>query len=82
MTQEQLNFIQTEQRKLEQQRKQKKENLFMNISKLFSKEKKYRWGGTGNCICCDGVVSAHSPEEAICKLRGFHNCDQTLTVFY
>lgn len=82
LTQEQLNFIQTEQRKLEQQRKQKKENLFMNISKLFSKEKKYRWGGTGNCICCDGVVSAHSPEEAICKLRGFYNCDQTLTVFY
>ena len=82
LTQEQLNFIQAEQRKLEQQRKQKKENLFMNVSKLFSKEKKYRWGGIGNWICVDGEISAHSPEEAICKLRGSHNCDQTLTVFY
>lgn len=80
LTQEQLNFIQAEQRKLEQQRKQKKEKLFMNVSKLFSK--KYRWGGIGGYRCVDGVVSAHSPEEAICKLRGFYNCDQVLTVFY
>ena len=82
LTQEQLNFIQTKQRELEQQRKQKKENLFMNVSKLSSKEKKYIWGGIGNRICVDGEISAHSPEDAICKLRGFHNCDQTLSVFY
>lgn len=76
LTPEQLKSVQEKQQELEQEKKE--------VPPEKQSENTYKWGiicrDTG--LHMDGEITAHSPEEVICKLRGFHNCDQTLTVFY
>lgn len=74
LTPEQLNFIQAEQRELEQQRKQKKENLFMNVSKLFQKKKN-----------TDGAVSVAADAltewfQPILRRKRYASCAVSTTV--
>ena len=79
LTPEQLKSIQEKQQELEQEKKE--------VLPAEQSEKTYQWGiicrDPGMGIYKDGIVRAHSPEEAERKLRlGELHRNASITVFY
>ena len=78
LTPEQLKSIQEKQQELEQEKKE--------VLPAEQSEKTYQWGiicrDSLMRRCMDGIVRAHSPEEAERVLRQKYGCEGTITVFY
>lgn len=79
LTPEQLKFVQEKQLELEQEKKE--------VFPAEQSKKTYQWGIICRDqlmgICKDGIITAHSPEEAERILRlGENNWNTGITVFY